>query len=320
MKILVVGAGVIGTIYGWALSEAGHVVVHLLRPGRSSHLANGISIDIMDRRKGHPKWVKGNYPIKVTETLEQAAGYDLIIVPVRHYALVETLRQIRSLVPDADYLLLTQNWQGTAGIEDLLPSSKYIFGDAKAGGSFQGDRLIATLYAIDIGSVDGQQSECLWKAKALFQSADIQTRVQENILHYLWIQYAINGGAWPLAVQAGNFSKLIKDRRLMDIAFLSIKECLAVVASRGVDLQKYPETSLYLTDSLIERKIGFEFMKLIYRYSRYVQRNSAHALADQKEIRTFYDDLVSTGKANGIAMPVMISFKKDMEQLERSKS
>ncbi len=49
MKVLVVGAGVIGSIYGWALSEAGHSVTHLVRPGRSKLFTNGISIDMMGR-------------------------------------------------------------------------------------------------------------------------------------------------------------------------------------------------------------------------------------------------------------------------------
>ncbi len=35
MRLLVVGLGVIGTAYGWAFSEAGVEVVHLVHPGRS---------------------------------------------------------------------------------------------------------------------------------------------------------------------------------------------------------------------------------------------------------------------------------------------
>ena len=33
MKILVFGAGVIGTLYGWAFESAGHSVSLLVRPG-----------------------------------------------------------------------------------------------------------------------------------------------------------------------------------------------------------------------------------------------------------------------------------------------
>jgi len=39
MKILIVGAGIVGTIYGWALlPKPGHEVTHLVRPGRAGHV------------------------------------------------------------------------------------------------------------------------------------------------------------------------------------------------------------------------------------------------------------------------------------------
>jgi 2-dehydropantoate 2-reductase len=52
VKILMTGAGIIGTIYGWALAEGGREVVHLVRPGRAARLANGVAMDVFDRRKG----------------------------------------------------------------------------------------------------------------------------------------------------------------------------------------------------------------------------------------------------------------------------
>jgi len=55
MKILIVGAGIIGTIYGWAFAEAGHEVTHLVRPGRAANYQDGFKIDMYDVRKGHKK-------------------------------------------------------------------------------------------------------------------------------------------------------------------------------------------------------------------------------------------------------------------------
>jgi 2-dehydropantoate 2-reductase len=315
MKVMIVGAGVIGTIYGWALSEAGHSVIHFVRPGRSSGFTNGVSIDMMDRRKNHKKWFSGNYAIKVTEVLDSTNDYEMVIVPVRHYSVEDVLKQIVPLTPHSDYLLLTQNWKGTAGLDDILPPSKYVFGDAKAGGSLQNNKLIATIYAIDLGCIDNKQNDCLKKAQDLFQSADIKTTLQDDILHYLWVQYAVNGGMWPALVQAGSLQATLRNRRLVEMSLLAIKECLSVVRARGVDLHKYPETDLYFTDSVIKRMIGTMVGITMFRFSKYIQRNSAHALADPKEIKTFYYDLVNTGADLGISMPTMIGFKKDIDNL-----
>ena len=318
MKVMIVGAGVIGTVYGWALSEAGHSVFHLVRPGRGSFLTNGIAIDMMDRRKNHKKWFSGNYAIKVIEMLDSTNDFEMVIIPVKHYSLEDVLKQIVPATPCADYLLLTQNWKGTVGIDNILPSSRYIFGDAKAGGSLMDNKLVATIYAIDIGGIENEQNICLKKAQDLFQSADIKTTIQDTILHYLWVQYAVNGGFWPALVHAGSIKAVLRNRSLIKMAFLGIKECLSVVKTRGVDLHKYPETDIYFTDSILKRMIGTIIIKAMFRFSKYIKRNSAHALADPKEIKTFYYDLVNTGAELGINMPVMISFKKDIDNLKMS--
>jgi len=53
MGVLVVGAGIIGSIYGWALAQSGHDVVHFVRSGRAAVLHGGLMLDVFDRRKGH---------------------------------------------------------------------------------------------------------------------------------------------------------------------------------------------------------------------------------------------------------------------------
>ena len=59
MRILVIGAGVIGTIYGWAFSEAGHEVTHFVHPGKAARFAAGIPMDVLDSRKGYKKHFVG---------------------------------------------------------------------------------------------------------------------------------------------------------------------------------------------------------------------------------------------------------------------
>lgn len=50
MRICVVGAGVIGTIYGSAFADAGHDVVHFVRRGGDERLRDGVVIDLLDAR------------------------------------------------------------------------------------------------------------------------------------------------------------------------------------------------------------------------------------------------------------------------------
>ena len=81
MKTLIVGAGVIGVIYGWALSEAGVDVTHLVRKGKAAALKDGVHLDILDERKGHAKYQTAPYPLKCVEEISPADNYELVLVP-----------------------------------------------------------------------------------------------------------------------------------------------------------------------------------------------------------------------------------------------
>jgi 2-dehydropantoate 2-reductase len=148
MHVLVIGAGIIGSIYGWALAESGHRVVHLVRSGRAAALGEGLALDIFDRRKGRKRNFRGLYRLNAAETLSSTDAFELVILPVKHYALIETLQDVVPRAGTAEFLLLTQNWRGTSEVDSFLSRERYIYGDAKAGGAFSGGTLVATLRTI----------------------------------------------------------------------------------------------------------------------------------------------------------------------------
>jgi len=313
MKILIVGAGIIGTIYGWAFAEAGHEVTHLVRPGRAANYQDGFKIDMYDVRKGHKKDFIGYYPICVTETVNPTDGYELVIVPTKHYHLLETLEKLVPQTGNADYWLLTQNWDGTEAVNAILSPSRYVYGDAKAGGKFEGNTLIATLASVDIGQVDGRHDTCLNKVLALCKSAQVEVTIQENILHYLWVQYAITGGLWPALVKAGSLEAVFANQQVGAQGVRAVRECLEVLTRRGVDLKKYPETKMYQNTAPLGLWIAGLVLKAMFRFNKLVQRSSLHGLDDAREVKAFYYDLLNTGRKLGVDMPAMSAFEPDIQ-------
>jgi 2-dehydropantoate 2-reductase len=314
MKILIVGAGIVGSIYGWAFAEAGHNVTHLVRPGKAKKFIKGMPVDMLDMRKGHKKNFNGQYTVCVTETVQPADGYELVVVPTKHYDLLEALKQVVPQTGNADYFLLTQNWEGTEAIDAILPPSRYVFGDAKAGGTFKDGTLVATLSSVDVGQVGGRRDACLEKVIGLCRSAQIETTVHENILHYLWVQYAITGGLWPSLVKGGSLEAVLDNPSIGEQGIHAARECLEVIARRGVDLKKYPETKMYLNASPFNMWVAGLTMKVMFRFNKYMQRSSAHGLSDPQEIRAFYYDLLNTGRQLGVEMPAMSAFEPDVQK------
>ncbi|HEV2194518.1 MAG TPA: 2-dehydropantoate 2-reductase N-terminal domain-containing protein [Candidatus Acidoferrum sp.] len=314
MRVLVIGAGIIGSTYGWPLSGSGHDVVHLLRPGRAAAVRGGLPLDVFDRRKGHKRNFCGRYNLRAVEKLSPTDNFELVIVPVKHYALAQTLKEIVPLSGTADFLLLTQNWRGTAEINSILSRTRYLYGDAKAGGTFSQGTLVAALSAIDIGPAEGEPSALTKKAATLFLSTGIRTRLHSNMLHYLWVQYAMTGGPWAALVRAGSLDALLKDRDATLAALIAGRECLQVVKRRGVAVSRYRETRPFLTNSALLKHFNVWMMRRMFRRDEYTKRCSAHALGDPVEIKTFYDDLVSTGHDLGVSMPMMQSYAEDIKR------
>jgi 2-dehydropantoate 2-reductase len=315
MKILVVGAGIIGSIFGWALAEGGHDVTHFVRKGKAAKFADGMTIDLLENRNGKKNFI-GKYPIHVTETLSPSEGFDMVIVPTKPYQLVEVLKQIVPLTGNADYLLLTQNWNGTAEIDAILPQSRYIFGDAHAGGVFRDGVLVAVIMNdIVLGQVDGKRDALLDKFVAMFEGIRMKVILPENILHYIWVQYAINAGLWTGLVRAGSLEAVLRDSVNGPLSLQAVKECLDVVAKRGVDLKKYPESQMFMnTGSKIGGMIAGFAMRMMFKFNKSVQRSSAHGLGDPIEIKDAYDRLLNSGMELGVDMRVTKSFQSDMEK------
>jgi 2-dehydropantoate 2-reductase len=269
---------------------------------------------MLDVRKGHQRDFIGHYAIRVTESVQPSDGYELVIVPTKHYHLLAALKQYVPQTGDADYFLLTQNWDGTEAVDAILPPSRYVYGDAKAGGTFKDGALIATISSVDVGQVSGRHDACLDKIVALCNSAQVPVMVHKNILHYLWVQYAITGGLWPSLVKAGSLQAVLDNRQIGEQGIYAARECLEVVTQRGVDLKEYPETKMYLNNSRVAMWLAGLTMKVMFHFNKYMQRSSAHGLSDTQEVKAFYYDLLNTGRRLGVDMPAMSAFEPDIQR------
>jgi 2-dehydropantoate 2-reductase len=318
MKILIVGAGIIGSIYGWALSAAGHEVRHLVRKGRADRYQEGMSLDMLDLRKGQRRRFRGTYPIKAVEAFEEAEGYGLLIAPCHHFALKEVLEDIVPRLPRTDVIFLTQNWKGSAEIDAALSRDRYVFGDAKAGGSWRGDTLVGAIKSIDIGPVDSSGMPLASRLEACFESAAIGTAIHEEMLQYLWVQFAATGGLWPSLVKAGSFKAVLKDATLGREAFAAVQECLGLLEKRGLRLDDYPELSVYRGSSRVGRFLAMAMIRWMFTFSEWAKRTSSHALGDPREIRAFYYDLLESAKELGFAMPVFSGYKPYIDRFTSS--
>jgi len=302
MKTLIVGTGIIGVIYGWALAEAGIDVTHYVRKGKKEHIGDGVNLDVLDERKGHIKNNITRYALRCIEEITPSDGYELIIVPTNVH---QTENAMKALVPvcgQAAFLIFSGNWEGTAPIDGLLPKEQYLLGYADGGGTVRDGVYWTNLGGeVHLGKTDGTSMELLDKVKAVFARADIHADVQENILHWLWQHVAGVVGFAAGFAKYRDVQEYLQDKELLRQCILSTKELYGLCGLRGVDLKKYPEAGI------IKFPVWLVAMLLRWNFRRNpsMQRFTAHAASEGslQETKVYYASMMKTSEELGYSMP-----------------
>lgn len=316
MRVLIVGLGVIGTGYGWAFAEAGHQVTHLLRPGRAAQVADGIPIDLLDTRPGHAETLQAIYRPAVVEALPRDLGADLVMVPVKHYQLADTLRGLALELPDAHYLLFAANWAGLEAVDAVLPRSQYVWGYSSSTGGHGGDKLVFNMSAdYRCGPIGGAEPSWARNVVDTFASADVAPDRKPDMREWLWVHFAIAAGMIGAALYAGGLRRLMEDEAaLRDLMVPAVRESLAVLAARGVDPAAWPDAAPYLTQpaavlaAAARRSAGSAWVRRTF--------TAGHFGENRQEMRRFYLDVLETGEGLGVETPVMTSLRARIEGLE----
>ena len=137
MRILIFGAGVIGSLYGALLAEAGYDVSVYARGRRLESLTQD---GLLYKRKGMIRRASVN----ILSRLEAKDCYDLILLTVREnqlHAALEELRQNVSptIVTMVNSLETYDSWEAICGAGRIIPAFP------GAGGGFDGNVLDAAL-------------------------------------------------------------------------------------------------------------------------------------------------------------------------------
>jgi len=137
VRILIFGAGVIGSLYGALLAEAGYDVSVYARGRRLESLTQG---GLLYKRKGKIRKVSVN----ILSRLEAKDCYDLVLLTVREnqlHAALEELRQNVSptIVTMVNSLDAYDSWEAICGAGRIIPAFP------GAGGGFDGNVLDAAL-------------------------------------------------------------------------------------------------------------------------------------------------------------------------------
>ncbi len=311
MKILIIGRGVTGTFYGWALSESGEDVTHVVR---RDGLPSSVKLDLLDLRPGRSKWSVVSYTPKTVRVIHPTDAFDLVIVATKHYQAIEAIRQYRPCVPNATFLMFTANWDGTEEIDRLIPRSAllWFYPSASGGHDERGIFNVTVSPSVRFGILHGSNPAKGAEVTQLFQKAGFTLDIKPDMVHWLWIHHAINAAGIGVGLWAGGIDQAVRSPNTIRLGVLAAREALQVVAARGVDLEQYPDAREVLKTAPWAAALATMFSVKFTRKGRRLLKAS-HFSRSPDEMKHFYFDVLETGERLGVPMPHLSALRDRIE-------
>ena len=233
MKVLLIGAGVIGSFYAANLANGGADVTLLARGRRLAEVReHGV---VLESAFGGRRTVT---LVPVTDRLGPADRYDLAIVVVRRNQIGSVLALLAADQQIPSVLFLGNNAGGEEDIIEALGRQRVLIGFVNAGGERRGHvvRYIASRrIPLRIGELDGGPTPRTRAITGLFARAGIKVRLTANMDAYLKTHAA---GVAPVAGAlyrcGGDVRRLARDRAVLRLYVRSYREALRGLRRTGV--------------------------------------------------------------------------------------
>ncbi len=239
MRILVYGAGVLGSVYAAHLHEGGHNVAVLARGQRLADIReHGIVLEEL----GGDSRLEATVP--VVESLEHGDAYDLVLVIVRKTQVASVLPTLaaNSNTPNVAFLMNT-----AAGPDELVRSvgpNRVLMGFPGGGGVLKGH---VVRYAVrgkgshrletTLGELDGTTTPRLQSIVEAFHQASIPVAVCGNIDAWLKTHVAlVSPVAQALYRAGGDNYALARDYKTVRLMLQAVREGLGVVQGVGLPI------------------------------------------------------------------------------------
>ncbi|HWI83815.1 2-dehydropantoate 2-reductase [Ramlibacter sp.] len=230
MKLLILGAGGIGGLFGGRLAQTGADVTFLVREKRKAQLASdGLRIE--------SQFGNACLPVQARLQSEIEPRYDLVLLTCKAYDLPSAVQAIRPAMSPTTAVLPLLN--GIAHIETLnaeFGKQRVMGGTARVQVTLTPDGLIKQLndwQTVTFGEQDGSTSDRAATLKALLDKTVVEAKLSGNIMRELWLKLVhLSTVAGMTCLMRGNLGEIIRTPEGSDL-LIKFFEANAEIAARA---------------------------------------------------------------------------------------
>jgi len=305
MKIAILGAGAMGSVFGGHLALAGNDVflINIDKQFVDTVNSNGLVVETSSSRD----------VVKVAayDNPSVLGVVDLVLVLVKSFHTKEAMLSALNLVGDQSVVMSLQNGLGQ---EDLLSE---VVGRDKviAGKTYVGGMMVSPGHVQSgvegketiIGELNGSLTSRVSLVEKTFSAAGLKTTATDNIVGAMWDKFLINVAAGALSGITGlNFGNLYDLPEVEEIGVAAVAEAMAVAEALEIDLEiENPQ------DAWIKASSGlpFEFKTSVLQS---IERQMI------TEIDFINGAVVRAGLKAGVSTPVNSTLVACIKGIERS--
>lgn len=306
MRILVVGAGVIGSVYAGKLASSGHEVVMLARGQRLTELqASGVIVTEAD--SGEQTVSR----IRAVAELDGEASYDLAVVAVRAEQLTGTLPVLKTMTNKPDVLFLGN----TTGFQEQLLEQlggRVVLGFPGAGGARDGTTIRYVLVKQQktmLGEPSGENTTRTRELQAMMEKAGFPSSVTTDMGAWLLAHSAfIVPIAYALYRFNADAARLAADRETLRLMVQATKQAFRALQADGNSEVPANLRTLYLE---LPAAFAVFYWRRVFAGPRGELWFAAHTRAAPEEMRALAKDLLTAIAQTGQPTPSLTSLLQD---------
>jgi len=306
VRIAIIGAGAIGSLFGARLKNSGNEVLLVDRDSRtvSEIRSRGVRLRLSDGKTS-----RVHVPIK--QAPASLRDFEQILFAVKAYSTEEAARQYRTLVEPEATIVTLQNGLGNL---DVLARC---FGKERvvAGSTTEASLLLGPGWVTHagggrtvVGELDGTRSKRCLDIVGMFREAGFETVLTRNVMGVVWAKVIVNSAINPVsALTRLRNGQLAGEEVLKDLMLRTLSE--GVETSRAERVKLEPEGVALL----------------LFRILRATAQNQSSMLQDvlnerRTEIRQLNGAIVEKGRQHRVSTPYNELLTSLILGLERSRA
>lgn len=306
MKIAIIGAGTIGTIYGALFRKYEHDVKFYVGASSINKYNAPLTCKIIDEHHVFPS--SFSYTRNIFSNVQELDHFDLIIVCVRHYQ-IDDIVELLKHTSKPNILFFCNNWGTLEKISSTLSPERVFFGMPRAGGCISDQHLleVGLLKQVILGNTNHPFFTSICE---LFEQAQIVVTKIDKMQDWYWTHLATTIAWSTVAAKTKGFLTFSRSFSALRQAMLVGRQALNIAKARGADINCCRDADVFKLPTIIGAFLLLKVMK-----SPIIQAiSSGHGYAVE-DLQKAYYDVLAEGEKQHVDVTLLKSYAQYIEQM-----